>query len=478
MAESLKIGLCQEIARRRGLDLPLDGDLARSYPSTIDLPVAGDTFRLSRPALSLADFERALAPFLDRMILSPQANEYRQARSIFAPLTDALSLGDLEPDDIALCLLVGGSSSIPQIADAVGDYLPRAEVLTYASPAERKLCVARGAAISAAHTALLRRPLVTTVCHEDITLVTRDGPLPLVAKGTPLPFPERGEAGERLVAPTSSAAAPLSLRLELRTAPDERLLSFRIWEIDAPVRAREPLQLNYRLDANNVLHLSLGRPDRPDNEEFRCVIENPLTHVQNPSSAMVRAEELERRLARPSLPPGERRGGMLELVSLLEELGRREKALEILKQLLAKASRPDAWILNRMAMLVDNIGDGQKRPASTRLRRQQQPIDFSNPCPKLMTYHSAKGLTFDSVFLPRLIGSSFSNHSAKLQLRLMFVATTRAARWVHLSSVEGQEAECLERLQPLVEKGVVTNQRARTIPPVRKPPDDDPGIFV
>jgi len=226
VAESLKIGLCQEIARRRGLDLPLDGDLARSYPSTIDLPVAGDTFRLSRPALSLADFERALAPFLDRMILSPQAAEYRQARSIFAPLTDALSLGDLEPDDIALCLLVGGSSSIPQIADAVGDYLPRAEVLTYASPAERKLCVARGAAISAAHTALLRRPLVTTVCHEDITLVTRDGPLPLVAKGTPLPFPERGEAGERLVAPTSSAAAPLSLRLELRTAPDERLLSF------------------------------------------------------------------------------------------------------------------------------------------------------------------------------------------------------------------------------------------------------------
>ena len=94
-----------------------------------------------------------------------------------------------------------------------------------------------------------------------------------------------------------------------------------------------------------------------------------------------------------------------------------------------------------------------------------------------MTYHSAKGLTFDSVFLPRLVGSSFSNHSAMLQLRLMFVATTRAARWVLLSSVEGQEAECLERLQPLVEKGVVTNQRARTVPPV-PPPDDDPGIFT
>ena len=360
VAESLKIGLCQEIVRRRGLELPLDGDLARPYPGTVDLSVAGATFRLSRPTLSLSDFERVLAPFLDRTILSPQADEYRHARSIFAPLTDALSLGDLEPDDISHCLLVGGSSSIPQIADAVGNYLPRAEVLTYTSPAERKLCVARGAAIAAAHAAVLGRPLVTSVCHEDIILVTRDGHLPLVGKGTPLPFPQRGEAGKPLQAPTSSTATPLPLRLELRTAPDERLLSFRIWEIDAPVRAGEPLRLNYRLDANNVLHLRLGRPDRPDGEEFRYVIENPLTHVQNPSSAMVRAEELERQLGRPSLPPGKRRQGMLELVSLLDELGRREKALEVLKQLLAKADRPDAWIINRMAMLVDNIGDGQE----------------------------------------------------------------------------------------------------------------------
>ena len=115
------------------------------------------------------------------------------------------------------------------------------------------------------------------------------------------------------------------------------------------------------------------------------------------------------------------------------------------------------------------------------IQDHKQPIDFSNPCPKLMTYHSAKGLTFDSVFLPRLIGSSFSNHSALLQLRLMFVATTRAVRWVHLSSVEGQEAECLGRLLPLIEEGVVTDQRrTRTVPPVRKSPDedDDLGIFA
>lgn len=113
IAESLKIGLCQEMARRKGLDLPIEGDLARPYPGALDLRVANETFRLTRPSLSLADFEKVLAPFLDRTILSPQADEYRQARSIFAPINDALSLAGLEPHDISSCLLVGGSSSIP-----------------------------------------------------------------------------------------------------------------------------------------------------------------------------------------------------------------------------------------------------------------------------------------------------------------------------------------------------------------------------
>ena len=34
-------------------------------------------------------------------------------------------------------------------------------------------------------------------------------------------------------------------------------------------------------------------------------------------------------------------------------------------------------------------------------------MDFTNAIPKIMPYHSAKGLTFDSVLLPRLVGGSF-----------------------------------------------------------------------
>lgn len=40
------------------------------------------------------------------------------------------------------------------------------------------------------------------------------------------------------------------------------------------------------------------------------------------------------------------------------------------------------------------------------VQKRNEPIDFSTPLPKLMTYHQSKGLTFDSVFMPRLDQSS------------------------------------------------------------------------
>lgn len=80
-------------------------------------------------------------------------------------------------------------------------------------------------------------------------------------------------------------------------------------------------------------------------------------------------------------------------------------------------------------------------------------LDFASPAPKLLTYHSAKGLTFDTVLLPRLVNGSFEKPAEARILRMMFVAVTRAARWVYLSTVAGQEAAYLSRLEPLVAAG-------------------------
>jgi superfamily I DNA/RNA helicase len=109
-------------------------------------------------------------------------------------------------------------------------------------------------------------------------------------------------------------------------------------------------------------------------------------------------------------------------------------------------------------------------------------LDFTSLTPKLLTYHSAKGLTFDSVLLPRVIQSSFGRRAEALALRMMFVAVTRAVRWVYLSTVAGQEPRFLTRLKPLVASGDLTARlgQASTAPQSsdpRAPPDGLDDLF-
>jgi len=54
-------------------------------------------------------------------------------------------------------------------------------------------------------------------------------------------------------------------------------------------------------------------------------------------------------------------------------------------------------------------------------------MDFQNDIPKIMTYYGAKGLTFDTVMLPRLVRSSFPRISDSRIMRLLFVGITRPA---------------------------------------------------
>jgi len=70
-------------------------------------------------------------------------------------------------------------------------------------------------------------------------------------------------------------------------------------------------------------------------------------------------------------------------------------------------------------------------------QRRDAPINFANPLPKLMTYHQAKGLTFDSVFLPRLDQSSFPGPMHERIGHLCFVGVSRAVKWVYLSGRNG-----------------------------------------
>jgi superfamily I DNA/RNA helicase len=75
--------------------------------------------------------------------------------------------------------------------------------------------------------------------------------------------------------------------------------------------------------------------------------------------------------------------------------------------------------------------------------------DFNSSRPKLMSYQSAKGLTFDSVFMPRLVPGSFKRVGPERVERLVFVALTRAARWAYFSTGVSEPLPVLEKLLPL-----------------------------
>jgi superfamily I DNA/RNA helicase len=91
-------------------------------------------------------------------------------------------------------------------------------------------------------------------------------------------------------------------------------------------------------------------------------------------------------------------------------------------------------------------------------RTEDGGCDFGNATPKIATYYSAKGLTFDSVFLPRLTESSFSWIGDSIRLRLFFVGIARATQWVYLSTVKGKEFSEIKVLRDAEKNGNLTLQ--------------------
>jgi superfamily I DNA/RNA helicase len=90
--------------------------------------------------------------------------------------------------------------------------------------------------------------------------------------------------------------------------------------------------------------------------------------------------------------------------------------------------------------------------------------DFSNSLPKIVTYFSAKGLTFDSVLLPRLTESAFSwIEDNSLRSRIFFVGIARATQWAYLSTVEDKEFSEMDIIREAENAGHIIVQHVSDI---------------
>lgn len=84
---------------------------------------------------------------------------------------------------------------------------------------------------------------------------------------------------------------------------------------------------------------------------------------------------------------------------------------------------------------------------------------FNSNRPKLLTYHSAKGLTFDTIIMPRLVTRSFNFINDEEQLRkLLFVGMTRARIWFFLSTVETDKLPLLSIFDEAASQHILTKQ--------------------
>ena len=361
VAESLKVGLCTEIARLESFGKYVSTDkaqLVQTLPGAYPCKMAGRDLFLRSPKLTAASWERLLAPFLDTEMLVASVSEYRLTCSIFAPMQDALERAGLQRSEIGLCLLVGGSSLIPQIRGAMCGFLPNAQLLTYPDRESVQLAVARGAAYHALSLALFGRSIFQVICHDLIAIQTEAGPVELVPRGVQLPWPAGGGKALNLAlrVPANSGNKGTDLRIELVAGNESRLLLREVVKL-IDVKKGDPLCIEYRIDENQVFDFSLRLADQPDGRPFEIQVENPLSNVVNPHELRLKIQQKEEELRTGYIPEAEVPDTIVQIALDYAELQQIDKALDYLSRAMRMKNRPDGDILNLMGIYHGERGD-------------------------------------------------------------------------------------------------------------------------
>jgi len=122
-----------------------------------------------------------------------------------------------------------------------------------------------------------------------------------------------------------------------------------------------------------------------------------------------------------------------------DEADERHRLVEILRERLLRNERvailfPTFAQVGLFADFLRAQGILADRQPQTDLKGRRPHLDFSSGRPAVLTYHSAKGLTFDSVLMPGVTRTAIRARQTAAR-RMLFVAITRATHWAYLSSV-------------------------------------------
>jgi tetratricopeptide (TPR) repeat protein len=302
---------------------------------------------------------------------------------VFAPVCDALDRAGLGPEEIGLCMLVGGSSQIPQLRFAVMDFFENADVIMSMQNEPAQLATANGAAYQALSLALFGKGLFRVVCPDSICLQTQSGPVELVPGGVELPWPPDGgkASNSSLRVPENvGSGGQTELRVEIFGGDESRLLLSELVTL-VGVENGEPLQIEYRLDENQVFDFALRLASQPDARPFEVRVENPLSNIVNPHAIRLKIQESEEDLRTGKVEQDAVPQAIVELAKQYAEIEQLDKAVGYLNRALRMLNRRDGNILNLLGIYHGELGDTEREERFYReaaAARANDPVPFFN----------------------------------------------------------------------------------------------------
>lgn len=362
VAESLKIAVCKEIERLKkfGKYDSIDKAEVISKQPGIECQLGKQRLTISRPQLSALTLETILEPFLDSDFLFARETEYRLTQSIFAPIQDAIERAKLSSEEIDFVLLVGGSTLIPQVKEAVTEYFSESQIGSFEDYLDVQLSVSRGAAWHAFLKEVTGRPFIQPVTGDTIAILTgKDAPYTLIQAGTPVPYPPDGS-----YARLTNLAVPKSLirniKMEIIALSTGQTLFSETWKIKQMVNAGDPITVEFRIGGNQEFECRAYLTNLPG-ELFERSIENPLVNTVNPNQIRIKIEEMEEKFRKKGGFKAEDRDKLIQLARWYSELKQLERAQEYLKTSLRLINRSDAEILNLLGINYGELGDIERQ---------------------------------------------------------------------------------------------------------------------
>ena len=140
---------------------------------------------------------------------------------------------------------------------------------------------------------------------------------------------------------------------------------------------------------------------------------------------------------------------MREQIKSISEIIRRKDLSDVAILL------PDNDMVKSVGSFLEELGVGfEMKYNDEDFRNNIDTLDFSSTNPKLMTYHSAKGLQFEAVFLPGIEGFVDDRGSDS---KALYVAMTRTYRYLYVT-YSGELPKPLNEISPAYYKTTETEE--------------------